>query len=880
LRSDGEETKADAGREPDADGGALPLRSRLGDRYEIVDFLGRGGMGAVYLALDGVLGGKSVALKVVRRELTDEDVLARLRREVVIAQQVTHRNVCRIYDLEQQGGRWVIKMEAVSGETLFDRIARGPLPIDDAVAIARQIGLGLGAAHEQGVIHRDLKPGNVMVEAATGRVVLMDFGIARSAGEGANDDRSGTPAFMAPEQLDGRAVDARADVYSLGWVILHMLSGRAPAGGTFTTATQATAALATSRKPGDAPPDPRVLRPEVPAWLAELVMEMLALDPAARPADGKAVAARLGASDAPALGASSASMSAVAVPAPSRRWPWIVAGASVVAVAGGVAFALARRHDAAPPWHAAIREMEPAYDENIETPVFSPDGTRLAYASDREHTNHLRLRVLDLATGAERTLTGPDQNPLGLSWSKDGRELYFSDIGADMATFRVAVSGGEPRAIDRGYAAACGDDMLLFQFGSPGCPTCPRFVLRDPAAADATGDREVMRLDPSAFVVSYRCDRAGKRVVWSRAEQGAPFYQPSDLWIADVAEGVPRQLTHDAKRNSYPTFAADGRSVVFSSARGGGPLNLWEISVDGGEPVQLTFGNGNDVLADVAGDGERAVFDVDMTSAPLFSYRETGRRVRLTPSRVILIDPQVTPDGAAVVATDFWPLVSRVVVVGIGDGEVRVLGPGVTAAVRPSGDEVVIASAGVPAAVSVVPLAGGAARRIATLDGRVRKLRAGPDGVVHAMIDRGEVREAWRITADGRAEREAPAPWCFVHPAPLGGWTVWLRCVDGAPIEGVAAAPGTPQPAVDAAGFRMQSQFFTGGEFDATGTAYYAYDQPQVVRIDLATGAKTTPYSVAAYGMTVAPDDTIYLTEAVGAARRNLITNFASRPRP
>jgi dipeptidyl aminopeptidase/acylaminoacyl peptidase len=810
----------------DREDAALPLRTRLAGRYEIVDVLGKGGMGAVYLALDEALGGKPIALKLVTRELAEGEALEELRREVVLAQQVTHRNVCRIYDLEQLDGRWMIKMECVSGETLSARIARlGRIAVGEAIAIARQIAAGLGAAHDQGVIHRDLKPGNVMIEEKTGRVVLMDFGIARAAGTDAATDRAGTPSYMAPEQARGERIDERADVYALGCVLYAMLTGE--------------------KVPDDAPPDPRAMRPDVPAWLARAVRAMLAPDPRQRPANAADVLRVLTGAE--------------------RRRAWLLVGVAAVAIAAG-AFAIARAtRGAAPatrePWHAAIREIEPGYDENADSVAWSPDGRSLAFSSDRERPGWLRGRVRDLARDADDTaVTPPEMNILMIDWTSDGKSLLFTDLASGMKAYRMPASGGTPELIGDGYAIDCGGKLLRFEFGPP-----PRFVLRD-----GTTEREVLRLDSNAFVTTYRCDPRGTRVVWSRAEFGAPFYQPADLWIADLATGTARRLTDDRKRNCYPTFTPDGHSIVFTSARGGGVMNLWELPLDGRPARQLTFGNGNDLLADVSPDGTQVVFTVDVTSAPLFAY--PGRK-RLTPSRVILIDPQVTPDGASIVAADYAPLVPRIVVVTIADGTVRALGDGATSAITVDGKDVVLANDG---AISVVPLAGGTPRAVAELDGIVRALRAGPDGTIHAMLDRGTTVEAWAVRLDGEARREADAPWCFVQPAPAGGWSLWMRC---APIEGVLVPPGAT-PAPDAPGISMRGPMFFGGDFDATGTTFVAYDQPTVLRIDVATGKATPVFDAGLYGATVSPDGkTIYTTEAVGSARRNLITNFASRPR-
>src|SRR4051794_28655548 len=177
----------------------------LADRYVLGRFLGKGGMGQVWVAFDEVLG-KEVALKRVRADvIAAGDALESLRREVLLAQTVTHTNVCRIYDLEAIGADWVIKMELVGGGCLADLLKATPaLPLDDALAIARQLTDGLAAVHAVGIVHRDLKPHNVLVDGA--RVVLMDFGIARTTaptGDTEVDRVIGTPEYMAPEQARG-----------------------------------------------------------------------------------------------------------------------------------------------------------------------------------------------------------------------------------------------------------------------------------------------------------------------------------------------------------------------------------------------------------------------------------------------------------------------------------------------------------------------------------------------------------------------------------------------------------------------------------------------------------------------------------------------------
>ncbi len=208
------------------EGRFLPGRLLAG-RYRIIALLGKGGMGEVYRADDLTLG-QPVALKFLPEEASrDEGLLERFRNEVRIARRVSHPNVCRVYDVGEVDGNTFFTMEYVDGEDLASLLRRiGRLPQDKAVDIARQLCAGLAAAHAKGVLHRDLKPANIMLDGR-GQVVMTDFGLAGLSDEirGA-EIRSGTPAYMAPEQLSGKEVTAQSDIYSLGLVLYEVFTGK------------------------------------------------------------------------------------------------------------------------------------------------------------------------------------------------------------------------------------------------------------------------------------------------------------------------------------------------------------------------------------------------------------------------------------------------------------------------------------------------------------------------------------------------------------------------------------------------------------------------------------------------------------------------------
>jgi serine/threonine-protein kinase len=267
-------------------------RPLLAGRYEILGLLGQGGMGSVYKARDIELS-ELCALKLLRPDtpLTDY-TLERFRREVKLARRVTHKNVARMYDIGEHQGTRFLTMELVDGESLSALLAReGKLAPGRATHIAGAVCEGLVAAHAAGVIHRDLKPDNVLLDKA-GRIVITDFGIAR-AGEA--DSRAtigaiGTPAYMSPEQVQGGSeIDGRADLYALGVMLFEMLTGRMP----FTGASPFAVASARLSVP---PPDSRSVDASIPEWLSALVLRCMAQRPEDRPKTASEVLAELGAS--------------------------------------------------------------------------------------------------------------------------------------------------------------------------------------------------------------------------------------------------------------------------------------------------------------------------------------------------------------------------------------------------------------------------------------------------------------------------------------------------------------------------------------------------------------------------------------------------------
>src|SRR4051794_13972792 len=213
-----------SGPPPSTPGTRFAPGAIIAGRYRLVALLGRGGMGEVYRADDLTLD-QPVALKFLPESDAGEAGLAQLHNELRVARQVSHKNVCRLYDLGDSDGHRFLTMEYVDGEDLGSLLRRiGRIPQDKAIDIARQLCAGVSAAHERGVLHRDLKPANVMLDG-DGNVRITDFGIATAAGE-IDVDVAGTPQYMAPELLAGKPASTRSDLFALGLIFFEVFTGR------------------------------------------------------------------------------------------------------------------------------------------------------------------------------------------------------------------------------------------------------------------------------------------------------------------------------------------------------------------------------------------------------------------------------------------------------------------------------------------------------------------------------------------------------------------------------------------------------------------------------------------------------------------------------
>jgi serine/threonine-protein kinase len=431
--------------DPPPPGGRFAPGQLFGDRYTVVEQVGAGGMGQVYKAIDRQLN-RTVALKLIRSGLQARmGALQRFRRELMLAQQVSHPNVCRVHDLGEVEGILYITMEFVTGQTLDDLIrAMGHLSPRQTIAIGRQVCAGLQAIHDQKIVHRDLKPGNIMLDRG-GHAVVMDFGMAHHHGDKRLTSEGsvlGTLAYLSPEHARGQDTDVRSDIYALGVIFYEMLSGRRPPG----DAGPLPLAL---REASERCPPPSQFIPEVPAALDALVLRCLQRDPGLRYAS--AAELEQGFTHA-AAALSTTLMPAAATTAPitrpvgaaRRRRAAVVAGAVAVALVVGWAASLFR-----PPVPAIVKPrlavalLPLAYQGPVESSwlkdllpksvgdslraysgvdVAPFDSARTFGAGEDPRAVASQLGVDAVVRGTIR-VDGPEVQADLQGWTKDGRDV-------------------------------------------------------------------------------------------------------------------------------------------------------------------------------------------------------------------------------------------------------------------------------------------------------------------------------------------------------------------------------------------------------------------------------------------------------------------------
>ena len=570
----------------------LAAGTHLG-HYEVRELIGVGGMGEVYRARDLKLE-RDVALKLLPPQFArDPERLARFRREAKLLASLNHRNIAAIYGLEESDGIHFLVLELVEGETLAVRVAAGALPVRDALKIGQQVAEGLEAAHKKNVTHRDIKPANIKV-TPEGVVKVLDFGLAKAFADELQDPSDaptlsamptedgrilGTPAYMSPEQAQGKQVDKLTDLWAFGCVLYELLTGQRAFSGD--NVTQTIAAVLRSE------PDWQKLPPETPPTMRTQLRRCLQKDVNRRFHSAADLAIEieetLASPSPPAL---------VANPATSQRKvrEWL-AWSLVVALGIAAAGAFMYRERTSPASEVqratanAVATQLTNYGDLETSGALAPDGRSFAFVSNHAGTPDIWVR--QVSGGEPARLTNDAAVEKDLVYSRDGETIFYVRTDASgQAIWRIGALGGQPRRV-------VGNARMPAP--SPDGRSLAYLTVSNPAsievmALDAQGKRTLVPLVPPGDPFP----------TWSPDGQWLAFVQPGlftthNLFLVDVKNGETRQVTHFTSSSEgiiQQAWLPDNRHLVVSYVPSSRQLfseDLGILDIEDGSVIRLTM---------------------------------------------------------------------------------------------------------------------------------------------------------------------------------------------------------------------------------------------------------------------------------------------------
>jgi Tol biopolymer transport system component len=635
--------------------------------YRILEQIGSGGMGVVYRAHDTRLG-REVALKFLPPELSrDHFALERFQREARAASALNHPNICTIYEIDDADGQPLLAMELLEGQTLRERLAdRQPLKFAEVLDLAIQIADALQAAHAKGIIHRDIKPANIFV-TRDGRAKVLDFGLAKVDNPSLLEAEADTPTeaglittpgmavgtvfYMSPEQAAGEPLDARTDVFSFGLVLYEMATGRRAFSGN-------TAVVLSGILHGQPVPAASI-NPQLTPQFQQVIEKALEKDREVRyqsAAELRADLKRLR-RDADSALVSAASRSADTGKAGERGRAWrATVGTAVVIVALAIAGALVWRRpatDYASNFLANAMFARLTDQAGLESfPSLAPDGKSIVYASAASGNWDLYLQRVEGRNTTNLTADSPadDTQP---AFSPDGTRIAFRSERGGGGIFVMGATGEAVRRLsDVGYNPSWSPDGKFI--------VCAQETIEQPTSRYSnlsalwvidvsTGQR---RQVTAGDAVQPSWSPHGHRIAYWAADASGQ----RDLWTMPAEGGAPVALTNDRFVDWSPIWSPDGRYLFFSSDRGGS-MNLWRVPVDEatglatGNPEPVTTPSSNSALVTISADGKRLAYveqswtqNLMRTAFPPGSGLETPPTPVTQGSR-FFAEPQVSPDG-------------------------------------------------------------------------------------------------------------------------------------------------------------------------------------------------------------------------------------------
>lgn len=632
--------------------------------YEILEELGRGGMGVVYKARDVRLN-RFVAIKLLSpQKLADPDRRQRFIQEARAVSALNHPNIVTVYEINRHEDADFIAMEFVAGRTLEGVVSGRPLPLSDILSYSVQIASALAAAHAAAIVHRDLKPGNVMV-TADGRVKVLDFGLAKLGAPVIDETQDtltflipdrfitsegfvvGTAAYMSPEQAEGRRVDARSDIFSFGALLYEMATGRRAFEGDSAAGIMAAVLR-------DDPEPVRKAASGLPAELERIIHRCLRKDPARRPQhvddillDLEELKQQYDSGWIRSASVSSAILRRFRQAAP--RWPSALAIALAAGVGGWLAASLfSPRPSEELAAELLLTRLSGAGGEEARSPQWSPDGRWVVFSSDSEGSWDIWKQP---AGGGEAIrLTGPPQNERAPAWSPDGRTIAFSSDAGDGGILLIPESGGSStRLTSFGAGPAFSPDGRLVAFHQNG----------DIYVIPANGG------EPRAVVTG---TSGAPHVVWSPDSRRILYWDrtQTDLFVALVENPEPERLHLVPLGDEVGglSWSADGRWLVYARGPFGGNKDLWRVRLDPETgrpretPRRLTLSAADAGDCAFSPDGAQVAYAVRRVERHLWRLDRdpatgltTGLGSRLTREGQLNYYPAVSPDGELLVWT-------------------------------------------------------------------------------------------------------------------------------------------------------------------------------------------------------------------------------------
>ena len=748
--------------------------------YHVQERIGVGGMGEVYRARDTRLG-RDVAIKILPAEFTaDPERLARFEREARVLASLNHPNIATIHGIEEGDSIPALVMELVDGETLAERIARGPLRIADALAIATQIAEALDAAHEKGIVHRDLKPANIKITPG-GTVKVLDFGLAKaihpegpdggpsnastmSAGGTREGVIVGTAAYMSPEQARGLPIDKRTDIWAFGCVLYEMLTGDPPfAGPTLTD----TLAAVLGREPNWTPLSGAV-RPAV----RQLLRRCLEKDATQRPRDIADV--RSG------LAQSVAEHDRAARPR-LLRMPSVVGLAAVLFIGVGASAIFVFRETSSPPAPAELPVQLTDFNDSALAPALSPDGRMLTFirgGNFGDSASRGQVYVKLLPTGQPAQLTRDELNKEQPVFSPDGSRITYSAItqGFRWDSWHVPVLGGAPQLFLPNASGLTWIDEQRMLYSEVMSGVHMGIVTSTEARLNHRG----IYMPPLEGGMAHRSALSPDRESVLIVEMDGGGWLPCRLMPFD-ASSTGRPVGPPDAQCTSAAWSPDGRWMYFSSNAGGG-FHIWRQRYPDGIPEQISSGPAEQEGTAITPDGRHLITSIGFQEGSVWLRGTTGDRQVTSEGFTML--PTIGPAGdrvfylvrntgaRAYVSGELWST-------SLATGEREQVLPTrvmATYSISHDGKKVVFTSVGNPGGdgIWIADLDRRTPPRQLTRGGEFRAFYGAPGEIIYS--DQEVVRHLYRMKEDGSgSERIVPdAVNMLISTSPDGRWAFVL----------------------------------------------------------------------------------------------------------